>query len=249
VLDTHCHLLPGLDDGPATPDDAMWLARALVADGMSAVVATPHLSRRYPTDHAAAVARLDELRTMLQREAVPLEVFLGAELTPARAISEPAEVLHARSVAGTHLLVEAEPTTPRGVLRALVEHVSALDLIPIVAHPERCSAVRRDRRVVDDLRAMGALIQVVAPSLIGGHANGIGETAWRLIAAGRVDMVASDAHGARRPPVMTAAAREVESRFGADARLRLFATSPSSVLGAMASHSGLGARLGDGTPG
>ena len=71
VIDTHCHLLPGLDDGPATAADAVALAERLAADGVETVVCTPHFSRRYPTDHAEAGERLQELRGLLRRRRRP----------------------------------------------------------------------------------------------------------------------------------------------------------------------------------
>jgi protein-tyrosine phosphatase len=232
MVDTHCHLLPALDDGPSDEEAALRLAEALRAEGVRRVVATPHVSRRYPTDPEEAEARVVELRERLSRAGIDLEVLLGAELSPARAAVDPAMTLARRAIAGRHLLVEATATTPVGALVAVCDRIAGLGLTMVLAHPERCVALRRTPAALDALRHAGALIQVLAPSLTGDGGGDASESAWRLLRTGRADLVASDAHDvARRAPRMGAAARLVERRMGPDVRERLFSRTPAQVIG------------------
>lgn len=79
-VDLHFHLLPGVDDGPATMEESVELARAAVADGTGAVVATPHVRRDFLTDVRDLPDRVRQVRERLVREAVPLRVARGAEV-------------------------------------------------------------------------------------------------------------------------------------------------------------------------
>ena len=87
MIDTHCHLLPALDDGPRHQADAVLLARELSAQGVRRVLCTPHYSRLFPTSHAEAEERLRALRPVLRREGVELELRIiarpGADLVVA----------------------------------------------------------------------------------------------------------------------------------------------------------------------
>jgi protein-tyrosine phosphatase len=232
MVDTHCHLLPGLDDGPEDIGGALALARALVADGVGAVLATPHFSRRWPTAVPAAQAAADELRAALAAAGVPLRVVVAAEVAPVQAIQAEAAALRERAIGGRHVLVEVEGPTPAGVLGALVRRLAPMGLVAVIAHPERCRAVRRAPDLLDGPRHAGALVQVLAASLVGDLGPESHRCAWRLLDAGRADLVASDAHGTRhRPPRMSAAAALVERRLGPGTARSLFVERPAGLLG------------------
>src|SRR5690348_17027327 len=81
-VDIHCHCLPELDDGPVSMDDAIALCRALVEDGITSVIATPHQLGRYDRLNTAAEIRsiVDELSDRLKEQGVPLEVFPGGDV-------------------------------------------------------------------------------------------------------------------------------------------------------------------------
>jgi protein-tyrosine phosphatase len=231
MVDTHCHLLPGLDDGPATEEESLTLGARLAADGITHVVATPHHSRRWPTDHGVASAALERLRTRFAHEGLPLRLSLAAEIAPAQAVQAPADALRARALGGRYLLVEAEPTTPAGFFAALVDRLAPLGLVPVIGHPERCRALRRAPALLDGPRRDGALVQIVACSLVGDSGGEVRASAWRLLGAGRADLVASDAHDVRRrPPRMSDAAELVERRLGGEAVRALFLTQPARLV-------------------
>jgi protein-tyrosine phosphatase len=205
VIDTHCHLLPELDDGPRSLDEAIELARELEAAGVTAAVCTPHFTRRYPTDHQAAQDRLEQLREALRGAALRLELTLAAEVGPNAALEAGDDTLRVRAIAGRFLLVELVPDTPGGFPSLCAERLEPLGLTPVFAHPERCRAIQRDPSVLADARERGAAVQVVAPSLAGAWGSTVARAAWSFVAAGRADLVASDAHrpgstrGALRP--------------------------------------------------
>jgi protein-tyrosine phosphatase len=231
VIDTHCHLLPALDDGPPTLADAIALARRLVADGVSFTLCTPHYSRLFPTRHADATKRFAELREALAEVAVPLDTALAAEVEPHFAVSGPLEELRRRSIGGRYLLVEVLADSAAGVFTLVTERLLDAGLVPIFGHPERSRAVQRHPTLLEAARRDGALVQVVAPSLLGRWGRVVASAAWRLIGAGWVDLLASDAHGARRRGVHLAEASElVAARIGAKAVGDMTQRTPSLVV-------------------
>jgi protein-tyrosine phosphatase len=231
MIDTHCHLLPGVDDGPATPGEALELARSLAQDGVSFVLCTPHYSRRHPTVHAVALERLSELETALDGAGIALKAAVAAEVSPGFAISAPVEELSARSIAGQFLLVEVQPDTQPDFFAAVEARLAGAGLMPIFAHPERCHAVQRRPDVLDAGRRNGSLVQVVAPSLVGRWGRSTAAAAWRLVDAGRADLVASDAHGhVRRRSHLREAANLIAARLGVAAAARLTQQNPALVI-------------------
>jgi protein-tyrosine phosphatase len=232
MIDTHCHLLPDLDDGPQSLDGSLALARRLLEDGVSVVLCTPHFSRAFPTLQTDAVDRFTALRDALDAASLPLEIELAAEVAPALAVATPIEELKGRSVAGRFVIVEVLPDSPAGLFDAVADRLDEAGLVPIFAHPERCRAVQRHPMLIEQARDRGALVQVVAPSLVRRWGRGVASAAWGLLGAGWVDLLGSDAHGARRRGVHIAEAVElVEARFGAEVAADLVRRNPAQVLG------------------
>jgi protein-tyrosine phosphatase len=212
VIDLHCHVLPGIDDGPATIEDSLALARAAVAGGTQVLVATPHVSWRYRND-AQTIARLvGELNARLAAESVlstggePLEIRTGAEVALTQiAEIEPAELGRLTLGGGEWLLVEP-PFTP--VAPHLDEILLALERDGrrvVVAHPERCPAFQRDRQMLERLVREGFLTSVTAGSFGGRFGAEARRFALELARDGLLHNVASDAHDhAHRPPAIAA---------------------------------------------
>jgi protein-tyrosine phosphatase len=218
--------------------DSVDLARALVDQGVEAVLCTPHFSLRFPTQQILVRSRHAELERTLSELRIDLRTELGAEVGSGLALSVPAEELQARAVHG-FLLVELEPPVAASAPRAIVERLAPMDLTPIFAHPERSRAVRDDPQLVGDVRAEGALVQVVASSLAGRWGEPIARAAWRLLDEGYVDVLASDAHSA------TGSVRELRAvvehatrRYGAAAVATLTMTNPARILALRAARAG-----------
>jgi len=231
MIDTHCHLLPGLDDGARSQVESVQMARRLVEFGVSRVVCTPHYSRRYPTPVSTATERLTALRNALDALGIELATELAAEISPSLALSAPGKEIVARCLPGGYAIVELVPTTGADVVDDVSDRFASLDLKPVYAHPERCQAIQQRPGTLDDARAIGALVQVVASSLSGATDSRVAAAAWSLIETGRVDLVATDAH---RPYAMqiqlSSVASVIERRYGKDAAHALTTTNPARVL-------------------
>ncbi len=230
MIDTHCHLLWRLDDGPRTATEAIDLARTLVVQGVVAALCTPHYSHRFPVGVEAARARLVELRRNLHDLDIPLETALAAEVARPLALTSPVDELRQRSV-GEFLVVELDPASGVGAPVRILERLLESGLRPILAHPERAVALRRDYAPFAEVRAGGALVQVVLSSLAGRRGRTAGRAGWALLDAGMVDLIATDAHSARGSAAKLAEILAgVTARYGESATRQLTVTAPSRVL-------------------
>jgi protein-tyrosine phosphatase len=231
MIDTHCHLLPELDDGTRSLDEAVALAAELAEAGIVTVVCTPHRSRRFPTDMEIARKRLTELRDALRVSGIDLALQLAAELSPAYALSLDPAALRESAMGHRYALVELEPATPASAVPALFAHLAAAGLLPIFAHPERSRAVARDAGTLIAARERGALVQVVATSLSGAWGRSVAQTALGLVTSGRADLLATDAH---RPGHTSRHLGDVLERLlgriGPDAVRQLTTDAPLAVL-------------------
>ena len=207
MIDIHCHILPGIDDGPKDVADALALARAAVDAGTQAVVATPHVSWDYPHNTAASIAAgVVDLRAELERAGIPLQLHTGAEIAMTRAAELSDDELVALRLGGpqgTHLLVEC-PLSPTAVgFEQLLALLTSRGHEVVLAHPERCPAFQRDPELYERLVDQGMLGQVTAGSLVGRFGRTVEEVAHRFVRSGYAQDIASDAHSAerRRPSI------------------------------------------------
>ena len=206
VIDLHCHVLPGIDDGPETIDGSVALARAAAAAGTSTLVATPHVSWTYHND-ADTIARLvDELSARLTAEEMALEVLSGAEIAITRLVDiDPAQLPRLGLGGGPWLLVEPPFTPVANNLDPILLNLQQRGHQLLLAHPERCPAFHRDPRMLESLVHAGVLTSITAGSLVGHFGGEVRRFALELARAGMIHNVASDAHDlARRQPGISA---------------------------------------------
>jgi protein-tyrosine phosphatase len=201
ITDLHCHLLPGVDDGPPTMAAALDLAREHVRQGVGRVVATPHCNVRIPTPVAAIVEGVAELRSALAGAGIPLIVEAGAEVAAAHLPDLDAAELSGLTLGdGSWVLLEAPLAAEFPIERA------AQDLLDegyhvLLAHPERCALFLRAPGRLRELVEAGARVSVTAAALAGGFGRPARAQALAWAEAGLVHNAASDAHDLlRRPP-------------------------------------------------
>lgn len=215
MIDLHCHILPGVDDGPADLATSLEMARAHVAAGVTRVAATPHVTWDIPTEPAAIAAGVAELSAALRAEGIALEVLPGAEIGLTRAAEMDDAELRALALGGgPWLLVEAPLRAMAGV-PPVVQSLLLRGHRVLLAHPERSPVFQRDPEALAGLVHAGVLTQVTAGSLVGRFGSTVQRFVLRLARDGLVHNVASDAHDpVRRAPGLRAeiAAAGLEER-------------------------------------
>jgi protein-tyrosine phosphatase len=212
VIDLHCHVLPGIDDGPATIEGSLEIARLAAAGGTSVLVATPHVSWRYRNDAATIAGRVAELNERLASEEIltaggrVLEVRVGAEIALTLIPELPDGQLAALGLGGGPWLLVEPPFTPVAPnLDAILLELQRDGHRIVLAHPERCPAFQRDPPALERLVRAGLLTSVTAGSLGGRFGGEARRLALALARDGLLHNVASDAHDAvNRPPEIAA---------------------------------------------
>lgn len=205
VIDLHCHLLPGIDDGPADLGGSLAMAQAHVQAGVEVVAATPHVAWDMPNEAATIELRLTDVRVALAAAGIPLQVVRGAEIDVHQAVGLSDAQLRALALGdGPWLLLEAPLTKGVGlapVARALLGRGHRV----LIAHPERSPLLQNDPEALRALVREGAATQVTAGSFAGSFGRTVRDYAEAMLEAGLVHSVASDAHDTvRRPPGIAA---------------------------------------------
>lgn len=213
AVELHFHLLPAVDDGPSTMADSLELARLAVEQGTGTVVATPHVRPDFVDDVWQLPGRVAELRAALATEGVPLTVLCGGEMghTMVGRLGQPELELLAQGPAGGRwLLVEAPFETIGEDFHAATAELRDRGFGVLIAHPERSADAAVDG--ASGLRrelAAGSLAQLNALSLTGQHGFEARRAALLLAEQGLASVVASDAHGPTRPPLLGQALAEL----------------------------------------
>jgi protein-tyrosine phosphatase len=199
----HFHLLPGVDDGPIDVAESVALARLAVEDGTGRVVVTPHVRL---ADVASLTRMTDGLQAALGRAGIDLELQVGGELAPddvASLENEQLELLAHGPPGERWLLLEAPLLTGTRDLDSAADELRDRGFGVLIGHPER-SPVTPDS-VIRGQVARGAVLQLNASSLTGGHGAEARRRAVALARSGLPFLLASDAHSPARPPQLTPA--------------------------------------------
>jgi protein-tyrosine phosphatase len=236
VLDLHCHLLPGIDDGPRDVAASLALARTAVVDGVEAIAATPHLRPDHPNVVPGELAqRCAQISKRLDAEGIDIRVVSGGEVDLLWGLEASDDDLRLCSYAqrGTDLLLE----TPYGPLPQTFEQMlfelTLRGFRLLLAHPERNPTFQSDPDRLADLVRRGVLVQVTASSLAASpRQSGSARLARHLLADHLVHVIASDAHGAET--VLRASIREggqvVAELIGSERARWLVTDAPRAIV-------------------
>lgn len=227
MIDTHCHILPNLDDGPRDVDESVEMARIAVGDGIQKIIATPHIydAAIAPEDIAA---RVDGLNRLLKEKNIPLQVLPGAEVSTGLDLGK----LSRYAIPDTpYILIEFPHDHFPSHAGRLLQWLSARGLKPIIAHPERNYSILREPEILLNLLNRDVYIQITAGSITGTFGRDIQYCANFLLDSGKVNLIASDAHSKEfRSPILSPATRFVAARLGEKIAQRLVCTNPEAVL-------------------
>jgi len=232
-IDIHSHILPGVDDGPATSDISIKMIRRAAASGIKALVATPHIMERpSPAWEKNLLAVFHSLCRTVIEEQIDIDLYLGSELMFQFGIDQLVE----RSFGtyrgmGRYFLVETPMTQYPGHFEQSVSALISRGRLPIFAHPERIQPLVGNAERIASLVRNGFITAVSSGSLLGSFGRRIQSFAWELLDLGIVHIVASDAHDTvDRTFNLDVTWEAITERFDEDTAEMLLTKNPLHVL-------------------
>lgn len=235
MIDLHCHLLPGIDDGPATIEESLALAKLAIANGITGAVVTPHIhiGRYDNTLHSIGVA-FQRFKAELERQSIPLQLGMAAEVRIGFEMFQLVSngqlpflgVLDNNKV----LLVEFPHShIPPGSDKLMVWLLDQ-GICPMIAHPERNKTIIREPQRIVPFVEMGCHLQVTAGSVAGDFGQFAQECAFQMLQNRWVTILASDAHNIKsRPPALEPGRAAAAKIVGEGASWRLVQDTPSQI--------------------
>ncbi|MGR9088882.1 MAG: tyrosine-protein phosphatase [Gammaproteobacteria bacterium] len=235
MIDLHCHLLPGIDDGPKSMDESVGMARFAVDQGIRRCVVTPHIQPGCYDNDAENISRVYiAFRERLEAEGIPLEVGMAAEV---RVCGELPQLIMQQKIPflgqweGKRVILLEFPHDhiPVGAEK-LVEWLLARDILPLIAHPERNQAILRQPAKIMTFVSMGCLLQVTASSVSGLFGESSRQCALDLIMDDLVAVIATDAHNLhKRQPTMVPALEVLRPLIGEARMAKLVSDNPARI--------------------
>ncbi|MDK8640204.1 tyrosine-protein phosphatase [Niallia taxi] len=219
MIDIHCHILPGLDDGPATVEDSLLMAKEAVNEGIKTIIATPHhRNNKYENTKSQIIENVSSLNNLLNKENIPLEILPGQENRIYGEILEDYRKGEILTLSNTNYLFIEFPssTVPRYSERLLYE-LQNEGLTPIIVHPERNKELQNNPELIYSLVKHGALTQVTAASVAGYFGKSIQKFSKQLVEHNLTHFIASDAHNTKnRTFKLNEALSQIEKDIGID---------------------------------
>jgi len=230
MVDIHCHILPGVDDGAENWDRTVAMCQMALEDGITHIVATPHANHAYSYDRRQNQHLLAELRTRIGSAPV---LSLGCDFHFSFDNVESLRRDPTQFTIGEtgYLLVElSDYSIPPNFGQHLFELLAA-GICPVITHPERYALLQKRPQQILDWAAVGALIQITANSTTGHWGKAAQKLSRWLLDHDAVHVIATDAHDTEgRPPLMSSAFSLVSQWKGLDIARALVEDNPAAIV-------------------
>lgn len=232
MIDLHCHILPGIDDGPSTLDESIEMCRIAAADGIKTIVATPHF-RPGTYDCGDVGKHVTALQQALRVHDIGIQLLPGADVGVTPEMVFHVEEDRRLTINGTGRYVLAElphEAVPSGWDRYLLS-LRERGVTPILTHPERNRWFLNHRDALIPFVLAGGLVQITAMSVTGAVGEDVREYCHTLLRRNLVHVIATDAHSVdQRPPVLSDAVKAASGIIGQEAASRLVEDNPRAII-------------------
>lgn len=231
MIDIHCHILPEIDDGAMDIDDTLAMASLAAECGVKAIVATPHCNipgapSNYFDDYLKKL--IIRTRQTLSDENIPIKLLSGMEVYVTFDLPDlikQGKILTLNQ--SRYLLVEFNFGEDPEFVDIMVDRLKELKIIPVIAHPERYEFVKFNPDFATHLKRKGCVLQSNKGSFLGRYGTSTRDTAFELLKADVVSVIASDAHNCTvRTPYMTEAKQILTPYCDVD---KLFSLNPRKI--------------------
>lgn len=230
MVDIHCHVLFGLDDGSPDLDTSIAMCKSAAEDGITHVVGTPHLDDSFEFSWVANNARRDELQKAIGAKP---QLLLGCDfhlndINLELLQASPDQYLIAQQ---NHLLVENSNYSLPPNLERMFFDLRCRGIIPVLTHPERNPMWQRKPDLLKRVVEQDCVVQITAGSFTGRMGKGPQKFAIEWLKQGWVHVVASDAHNTTSRPLKLREAFDVVAKeTDADTAELLFTQNPQAII-------------------
>jgi protein-tyrosine phosphatase len=233
VIDLHCHILPGVDDGAKDLETALDMARIAVDDGIAVIACTPHITPGVYYNSGPGIATaIRALQSALDSAGIPLRLTPGADAHLAPNLGQGLREGRVPSLGGSRYFLLEPPhhvAPPR--LDLAVQDLLDQGYVPVITHPERLSWIEDHYDTMEAMAGAGAWLQITAGSLTGRFGARPRYWAERMVDEGLVHILATDAHNLRgRAPRLAEGREAVALRLGAEEARRMVLDRPAGIL-------------------
>lgn len=197
ILDLHCHILPGVDDGSKDLLTSLNLAKAAVDQGISHLLLTPHhLDGKYLNHKVDVIQKVANFQTKLNKSNIPLKVFPSQEVHLNGELIKYIEDddLLFMDETNRYLLLELPHDDIPKYTANIIFELQSKGIIPVIAHPERNLAFQKDPEKLYKLVQMGCLTQLTSGSYLGIFGRNVQQFTEKIIKSNLGFTFASDAH-------------------------------------------------------
>lgn len=233
MIDLHCHLLPGLDDGVRDLSEALVLARQQVADGVQVVACTPHVfPGLYHNSGPQIRHATEDLQAALEAEGIPLTLVVGADVHVTPHLIAGLKSGDIPSLNGTrYVLVEPPHHVAPPRLEEFFFSLVAAGYVPILTHPERLTWIEERYEAFGKLVRAGVWMQLTAGSLTGQFGQRAKHWAIKLLQDGHAHILATDAHDPVKRPANLSRGWDLATQIvGNEEAEHLVLTRPLGIL-------------------
>lgn len=230
MVDLHCHILAGVDDGPTEMEDSVAMGRQGLADGIETICATPHIRPDHDVRIGELADRVAELKAELAACDVAVRVIAAGEVAETAVDGLEDAELRAVALGGRWILLEPAPGPLGDSLATAAATLLERGYRSLIAHPERHPSADMGDRLAE-LVAGGCLVQATAALLASGAAS---EAMLGLARRGLVHVLGSDSHSARagRPVGLSAGLRRLSEDESLRPHLDWIAhRAPAAIIG------------------
>lgn len=232
MIDIHCHFIPNVDDGPKTVNQAIEMGRRANAEGISAIIVTPHAFHpHFDTDDLDVSYAVSLLQDELRKENIALDLYVGQEIRIFGGLLEALAKGNALSLAGSrYILIEFPSDSIPVYAESLFFNLQMEGYIPIIAHPERNKQFAMNPKRLFNFVSSGVLSQITTSSLIGTFGTNVQSLAFTFLRNNLSHFVASDAHNLEHRPFHWSNAQKLIIEELGVSKWEMYTTNAEAIL-------------------
>jgi protein-tyrosine phosphatase len=196
IIDLHCHLLPGIDDGAEDLETSLRMAEAAAEQGITHICCSPHFNEVYGNPAILVKTLVGKLQKEFIKKEIPITLIPAQEVRISKELPtylERKDILFLDSKEQYFLLEFPSDHIPRYAKKQFI-YLLNKGYIPVIVHPERNKKFRKKLQLLDWFIQRGGITQMNAGSLLGDYGGNIQDAAFSMLEKGLIHTIATDAH-------------------------------------------------------